>query len=150
MCFSHSSPESYPALNIVKCTNLSLLRKSFSKQEKKSKKTKQHLHQKTKNSLLPHLQWPKTCADVMKYCQQRLLSPAQSFLCPCVSFCLENPSVANTMKYCCEQVSLCWKKFVNIILLPASAKKVLQKQSHSASKQICKPVAQGSVTEKLS
>lgn len=134
--FPYSSPESCPVLTLYNA-QIFLFSERASQNKKKEKKTKQPLAAEnkeltspmhtyfslektfTKSSMDKNLCWHH---DTCKGCIHLL---AQSFLCPSVSFCLVNLSVANTMKCCCEQVSLCWKKFVNIIILPAYSKKSL-------------------------
>lgn len=128
----HTQLESCPALNTKQCMNLSPHRKSFSNQEKKRNKTS-HLHQKARKSLLTYMyvvlqKTPSLKPSMAKnLCWHHEVLPAKAaftstvFLCPCVSFCLVNPSVANTIQW--TSFLMLEKVCEHYILLPDSPKK---------------------------
>lgn len=136
--------------------NLSPHRKSFSNQEKKGRKPNSHLHQKAKKSLLTYMyvvlqKTPSLKPSMAKnLCWHHEVLPAKAAFTSTVflvSLCI----LLSVLTLYSEQVSLCWKKFVNIIFyFQILQKRVLQKQSHSASMESCKPVAKGSQWSKNS
>lgn len=129
---------------VMPSTKHNTMHKSFSsqkellktrKKKKKGRKPNSHLHQKTKNSLLPHihvflqktpslnLQWPKTCVDIMKYCQD-------SLSCVLVyHFVWQTPLLLTPRSIALNKFLYAGKSLWPLFYFQLLKKRVLQKQS---------------------